>query len=209
MPAYAGIQQGGNAMYVPKHFGEDDAERLAMLIEENGFGVLVTVFAGRPFASHIPFIYDRGRNALLGHVARANPQWRHFPGGSEVMVLFQGPHAYISPSWYRSPGVPTWNYAVAHVYGSAQALEDPSRIKAIVERLTEKYEHDNKPPWVATYDPRMLNAIVGIEVAINEVQAKFKLSQNRSATDRAAVIAKLEASGSESSLALAKLMRRK
>jgi transcriptional regulator len=196
-------------MYVPKHFSEDDVERLATLIGENGFGAMVTISEGRPFASHIPFIYDRGRNALLGHVARANPQWRHFSGGAEVMVLFQGPHAYISPSWYLSPGVPTWNYAVAHVYGRAQALEDPSRIRAIVEALTDKHEHDNKPPWAATYDPRMLNAIVGIEVAINEIQGKFKLSQNRSAADRTAVIAKLQASGAGADLALAKLMAEK
>lgn len=196
-------------MYVPKHFGEDDREKLAALIDENGFGVLVTVCDGRPFASHIPFIYDREANLLLGHVARANPQWRHFSSGSDVMAIFQGPHAYISPSWYLSPGVPTWNYAVAHVYGRAQALDEPSRIKSIVERLVEKHERDNKPPWVPTYDPRLLNAIVGIEVSIKEVQGKFKLSQNRSAVDRAAVVAKLEGTGSESNLALARLMGNK
>lgn len=193
-------------MYVPRHFGQDDGDKLATLIDENGFGVLVTVSEGRPFASHIPFIYDREANVLLGHVARANPQWRHFSSGSEVMVVFQGPHAYVSPSWYLSPGVPTWNYAVAHVYGSAEALDEPSKIKGIIERLAGKYERDNKPPWVPTYDPRLLGAIVGIEVRIREVQGKFKLSQNRSAADRAAVIAKLEASGSEGNLALARLM---
>ena len=193
-------------MYVPNHFCEDDAEKLAALIEENSFGVLVTVADGRPFASHIPFLYDRVSNVLLGHVARANPQWRHFSSGSDVMVLFQGPHGYISPSWYLSPGVPTWNYATAHVYGSARALEEPSRIKTIVEGLTAKHERGNQPPWAPTYDPKMLNAIVGVEIAIREVQGKFKLSQNRSAADRAAVISKLAASGSEADLALAKLM---
>ena len=193
-------------MYVPNHFCEDDAEKLAALIEENSFGVLVTVAEGRPFASHIPFLYDRGANVLRGHVARANPQWRHFRPGTEVMVLFQGPHGYISPSWYLSPGVPTWNYATAHVYGSARALEEPSRIKTIVEGLTAKHERGNQPPWVPTYDPKMLNAIVGVEIAIKEVQGKFKLNQNRSAADRAAVISKLAASGSEADLALAKLM---
>jgi transcriptional regulator len=193
-------------MYVPKHFAEDDADKLAALIEDNSFGVLVTVTDGRPFASHIPFLYDRAENMLLGHVARANPQWRHFSSGSDIMVLFQGPHGYISPSWYLSPGVPTWNYAVAHVYGSARALEEPSRIKTIVDELTGKHERGNQPPWVPTYDPKMLNAIVGIEIAIKEVQGKFKLNQNRSAADRAAVILKLSASGSEADLALAKLM---
>lgn len=196
-------------MYVPRHFSEEDAAKLARLIAENSFGMLVTVAEGRPFASHIPFLYERDTNVLLGHVARANPQWRHFSGDGEVLVVFQGPHAYISPSWYRAPGVPTWNYAVAHVYGRARALEDPAAIKPIVERLTEKYERHNERPWVPEYDPRMLNAIVGVEVAVSEVQGKFKVSQNRPAADRAAVIAELEASGSEANIALAALMKEK
>src|SRR5687767_1665333 len=127
-------------MYVPAHFSEDDAEKLARLIEENSFGMLVTVAEGRPFASHIPFLYESDKKVLRGHVARANPQWRHFSVNTEVMVVFQGPHGYISPSWYRAPGVPTWNYAVAHVYGRARALEEADAIKPIVEALTQKNE---------------------------------------------------------------------
>jgi len=196
-------------MYVPKHFSENDAEILGAFIDEHAFGVLVTVSEGRPFASHIPFLYERESGTLLGHVARANPQWRHFSDAADVMVLFQGPHAYISPSWYLAPGVPTWNYAVAHVYGSARALDDPSRIKDIVERLTQNYERSNRPPWVPAYDQGMLQAIVGIEIRIKEVQGKFKLSQNRSAADRAAVVSRLEATGSENDAALARLMKGK
>jgi len=194
-------------MYVPRHFSENDAEKLAAFIDEHAFGVLVTAFEGRPFASHIPFLYEREANTLLGHVARANPQWRHFSNETDVMVLFQGPHAYISPSWYLAPGVPTWNYAVAHVYGSARTLDDPSRIKGIVERLTQKYERN--PPWVPAYDDGLLQAIVGIEIAIKEVQGKFKLGQNRSDADRAAVVSRLEATGSENDAALARLMKGK
>ena len=196
-------------MYVPKHFKENDREKLAAFIDEYAFGVLVTVAEGRPFASHLPFLYERQTNALLGHMARANPQWQHFSNGADVMVLFQGPHAYISPSWYLAPGVPTWNYAVAHVYGSARALDDPSRTKVIVERLTEKYERNNRPPWVPAYDQGLLQAIVGIEIGIKEVQGKFKLGQNRSAADRAAVVSRLEASGSDSDSALARFMNGK
>ena len=196
-------------MYVPRHFNENDAEKLAAFIDENAFGVLVTTSEGRPFASHIPFLYERESGTLLGHVARANPQWRHFSDASEVMVLFQGPHAYISPSWYLAPGVPTWNYAVAHVYGSARALDDPSRIKDIVERLTQNYERNNQPPWAPAYDQGMLQAIVGIEIRIKEVQGKFKLSQNRSAADRSAVVSRLEATGSQNDAALASLMKGK
>jgi len=193
-------------MYIPKHFKEDDDEKLAAFIHENAFGVLITAFKGRPFASHIPFIYERESKLLFGHVARANPQWQHFSNKADVMVAFQGPHAYISPSWYVAPGVPTWNYVAVHVYGSAQALDDQPSVKGIVERLTNRYESGNRPPWVPTYDERLLGAIVGIEIRIKEVQGKFKLSQNRSAADRAAVVSKLEATGSESDWALARLM---
>ena len=195
-------------MYVPKHFEKEDGDQLAAFIDENAFGVLVTVSEDRPFASHIPFIYEREANVLLGHVARANPQWRHFSNGADVMIIFQGPHAYVSPSWYLSPGVPTWNYVVAHVYGSAQALEDRPSIQRIIERLTQKYERSNNPPWVPKYEKRHLEAIVGIEVKIKAVQGKFKLSQNRSAADRAAVVAKLKSTGSENDLALARLMEK-
>jgi transcriptional regulator len=202
-------QNSFHAMYLPKHFKEEDAEKVASFIDENAFGVLVTVFEGRPFASHIPFIYDRESQLLLGHVARANPQWQHFSDDADVMVLFHGPHAYISPSWYAGPGVPTWNYVAAHIYGSAQALDDPSRVKSIVERLTERYERNYEAPWVPTYDQGLLSAIVGIEIRIKEVQGKFKLSQNRSAVDRARVVSKLQGTGSERDSALAKLMERK
>ena len=194
-------------MYIPEHFNENDADKLAAFIDEHAFGVLVTVSEGRPFASHIPFLYERETNALFGHVARANPQWRHFSNAADVMVLFQGPHAYISPSWYLAPGVPTWNYAVAHVYGSGHAVDDPSRIQDIVERLTQKFERNNQPPWIPAYEQRLLQAIVGIEIRIKEVQGKFKLGQNRSAEDRAAVASRLEATGSENDSALAGLMK--
>ena len=194
-------------MYIPRHFNEDDGEKLTAFIREHAFGVLITTVEGRPFATHMPFIYEPESKRLLGHVARANPHWRHFSSGEDAMVLFQGPHAYVSPSWYVAPGVPTWNYATVHVYGSARALDDPSQVKRIVEGLTEIYERDNTPPWRPSYDERMLGAIVGIEIAVREVQGKFKLSQNRSAADRAAVISKLDGTGSENGSALAMLMK--
>jgi len=193
-------------MYRPRHFHEEDADKLHALIAENPFGVLITVVDERPFASHIPFIYERQNSILLGHVARANPQWQHFSNGQPVMAIFQGPHAYVSPTWYVDPGVPTWNYAVVHIYGAAKAIEDRSKIQEIIERLTERQEHRSETPWVPRYDERLLNAIVGIEIVVSEVQGKFKLGQNRSAVDRASVISKLTASGSEANAALAKLM---
>ena len=194
-------------MYIPKHFEENDADRLAGLIDENNFGVLVTVTDGKPFASHLPFLYDRERNVLRAHVARANPQWRQLSGGGEVLAIFGGPHAYISPSWYTAPGVPTWNYVVTHVYGTARALDDPSAVESIVHALTAKHESRNPTPWTPSYDPRMLNAIVGIEIAITKIEGKSKLSQNRSAADRAAVIERLEASADPGDVAVARAMK--
>ena len=194
-------------MYIPKHFEENDAERLAELIEEYSFGVLVTVAGGKPFASHLPFLYDREKHVLRAHVARANPQWKHLSGAHEVLAIFGGPHTYISPSWYLTPGVPTWNYVVTHVYGSARALEEPSAVESIVHALTSKHESRNATPWTPAYDPRMLNAIVGIEIAITKIEGKSKLSQNRSAADRAAVIERLEASGDPGDAAVARAMK--
>lgn len=193
-------------MYRPKHFEQSDAGKLSTLIAQNPFGTLVTLAAERPFASHIPFLHDAQDALLLGHVARANPQWQHFQGDRQVLTIFQGPHAYISPTWYVDPGVPTWNYAVAHVYGTARAIEDSAQVRKIVERLTAREESRFETPWVPRYDPRMLQAIVGIEIRISEIQGKFKLGQNRSAADRAAVKARLGDSGSENGIALAKLM---
>lgn len=123
-------------MYVPEHFKESDAERLAVLINGNSFGMLVTAPEGVPFVTHLPFLIERYGNSqgrLLGHMARANPQWQHFSSGSEVVAIFQGPHAYISPSWYASPGVPTWNYAVVHLRGIPRLIEDESELAALID----------------------------------------------------------------------------
>jgi transcriptional regulator len=193
-------------MYIPNRFKEDDAETLAAFIDENAFGLLVTAVDGRPFASHIPFLYEPESQRLSAHVARANPQWQHFSDTADVMVVFQGPHAYISPAWYVDPGVPTWNYVAVHAYGIARAVEDPSDIRGIIARLTERYERNNAPPWLPTYDERLLSAIVGIEISVKALEGKFKLSQNRSAADRAAVISKLKETSSEGDAALARLM---
>jgi transcriptional regulator len=194
-------------MYLPEHFREDDEETLGALVDRYPFGALVTSRDGVPVANHVPFIYDRKTRTLLAHVARANPQWRDLSGTSQVLVIFQGPHAYISPTWYVEPGVPTWNYAAVHVYGSVTTLHGPARVADIVERLTARFERSQQRPWQPTYDESLLHAIVGLEIKITRVEGKLKLSQNRSAQDRAAVIARLEASGADSDAALAGLMK--
>jgi transcriptional regulator len=193
-------------MYIPSHFRETDERVLAEFIDAYAFGTLVTVEGARPFASHLPFLHDREGRRLHAHVARSNPQWQHIAANADVLVMFQGPHGYVSPTWYATPGVPTWNYTAVHVYGRARALDDATATGRHVEKLAARFERGSAAPWVPEYDARMLSGIVGIEIAIGEIQGKFKLSQNRSAEDRTRVVARLEAGGTDESTALAKLV---
>ena len=121
------------------------------------------------------------------------------------MVIFQGPHAYISPSWYASAGVPTWNYVAVHIYGLMRALTEPKSVENVVLALTEKYERNSKEPWKPNYDPKMLGAIVALEIRVREVQGKFKL--NRPVTDRERVIDALSGLDDHNAKAIAALMR--
>ncbi len=188
-------------MYLPDHFKESDPERLAALIRNYPFGMLVTVHEGLPFVSHIPFLYERRDNSvslLVGHVAKANPQWQDLAQNQTALVVFQGPHAYVSPSWYGSPGVPTWNYAVVHVYGKARLVEDEEAIERLVERLTAVYESEQSNPWKPDLSgarrTKLLEMIVGFEIEVQEIQGKYKLSQNRPSEDQRSVINQLSQS---------------
>jgi transcriptional regulator len=193
-------------MYIPKHFEQTDERALWDLVDEHSFGTLLTVVGGQPFASHLPFLSDRAARVLHCHVARANPQWQHLASSSRVLAIFAGPHGYISPTWYEEPGVPTWNYAVVHAHGEARIVDDIEHTRRHVEALAARFEHGRAAPWVPDYDARRLAGIVGIEVRVGKLEGKFKLSQNRSAADRANVVAQLTASGSDNDAALAHLM---
>jgi len=193
-------------MYVPKHFEESDPKALAAFIDAHAFGTLVTMDSERPFATHVPFLHDAEQGVLHAHVARPNPAWRHVAERPDVLVTFQGPHGYISPTWYADPGVPTWNYAAVHVYGRATTIDDAVATGRYVERLAARFERGSARPWVPDYDSRMLAGIVGIEIRITEMQGKFKVSQNRSAADRERVVARLAASGTDNDAALARLV---
>ena len=121
-------------MYVPKHFEVTDEDEIFAFIEANAFGQLVSVLGDRPFATYMPFLVSADRKTLLGHVAKQNPQHSEIDG-QEVLITLQGPHDYISPSWYSSPGVPTWNYQAAHIYGKCSVFDEPGRLRKVVERL--------------------------------------------------------------------------
>lgn len=194
-------------MYLPPHFRETDEAALAAFIDAHSFGALTTVVEGKPFATHVPFLYEREQRTLHCHIARANPQWTHFAASPDVLVMFLGPHGYISPTWYASAdAVPTWNYAVVHVYGRARAVDDAALTGQHVERLAARYESGSAAPWVPRYDRRRLAGIVGVEIEITEIQGKLKLSQNRPRADHEGVVAKLRASGTDNDVALAKMM---
>ena len=191
-------------MYIPRHFEVTDDDQIFAFIEANGFGQLISSVQGKLFSSHIPFLLSSDKQKLVGHLAKQNPQHSDIDTQS-VLVTLQGPHAYISPSWYRSPGVPTWNYQAVHIYGVCQVFDDREKLKILVESLTEKYESSFQVPWQPDYKASMLGAIIGIEITIDEIQGKFKLSQNRPAKDKQRVIEQLSKSGSAS---LARAMRR-
>lgn len=207
-------------MYLPKHFEETDLGTLHTLIEAHPLATWV-VGGGTdiaPTVNHIPFLLDRRRGThgtLIGHVARANPVWRQ-PGRS--VLVFQGPHAYISPGWYASKRehgkvVPTWNYAVVHAHGQARAIEQPDELRALVGRLTDTHEARQAVPWKVgdappDYIDQMLKAIVGIELPIDQLVGKWKVSQNRPAADRAGVQAGLSSRDEPGATGMAALVAR-
>lgn len=200
-------------MYIPDHFKETNPERILALIESNPFGALITAPEGVPFVSHLPFLFKLSNSLqgkLLGHIARANPQWQHFTESSEVLVVFQGPHAYVSPSWYSSPGVPTWNYAVVHLRGKPKLIEDYAELGVLVEQLTHIHESHMQTPWkpnlTGEQHSKLLSMIVGFQIEITDIQGKFKLNQNRSIEDQQRVIQELKKSNYQTNTSVAKLM---
>jgi transcriptional regulator len=202
-------------MYVPASFRVSDEKTLHAFIETYDFGTVITATSAGIVASHIPIVLRHGGDklVLVGHVARANDQWRHLDGGAEALVIFQGPHAYISPSWYATaPAVPTWNYAAVHVYGKPRANEDPVFTASALEALVARYESTRTRPWRTEDLPgefyaKLATGIVAFEMPIERIEGKFKLGQNRPEEDRVGMLAGLEAEGSPNADALAAFIR--
>jgi transcriptional regulator len=189
-------------MYIPKHFREDDITTLHKFMQAYSFATLVTQHEGVPFATHLPFILDTQRGShgtLLAHMAHANTQWHDFNSEQEILTIFQGPHAYISPSWYEVElSVPTWNYAVVHAYGIPHLIEDGEELYKLLKTLIETHEAQFKNPWPFQlpegYLQKMIRGIVGFEIEITRLEGKFKMSQNRTESERENVIAALQES---------------
>jgi transcriptional regulator len=169
-------------MYIPASFAMRDREQMVQFLQENSFGILFSQVQGRPFATHVPLLLDAEGNKLFGHLAKANPHCRELDG-AEVLVVFQGPHAYISPSWYvERQGVPTWNYIAVHVYGNCHIVRDEKTLRALLREMVRFYE-PNSPlldHLDEEYYVKMANAVVGLEIEITAMEGKAKLSQNKS-----------------------------
>ena len=191
-------------MYLPEHFKVSQQDEIFAFIGANAFGQLISIDEQRPFASHLPFLIANDRKTLLCHLARQNPQWRSL-AEQQVLITFLGPHDYISPSWYDNPGVPTWNYQAVHVYGHCRVFDAAAELASLVDTLSERYESGFDNPWQPQYRDAMLKAIVGVEITIDEIQCKYKLSQNRPIADQQGVVDHLQQSGSK---ALAEAMRK-
>lgn len=199
-------------MHVPEHFSEKNLATLHEWIERWNFGTLVTSHRGRLETSQIPFLLDRERNVLLGHVARQNRQWMSLLNAEDLLVQFNGPHAYVSPAWYSQPGgVPTWNYVSVQVRGKAELVKTESETIDLLRRLSDTHEARHNAGWhIDHLDPAQLKSlcqnIVCFRIQIGSIEGKAKLSQNRSKKDQLGVCRELAASQDTMLQALSKLM---
>ncbi len=209
-------------MYLPSHFEEKRLDVLHELVRTHPFGTLVTSNQGHLDANHIPFeLVQDGTpfGTLRAHVARANPVWRDFSPEMEALAIFQGPQAYITPSWYPSKqesgkAVPTFNYMVVHAYGPLKVIDDAEWLRGLVTRLTERHEANRAQPWQvsdapADYIDKMLSAIVGLEIPVTQLIGKWKVSQNQPEANRQGVEAGLREIGSPGAIAMADAVGRR
>ena len=202
-------------VYLPPAFTESRPAILVSHIEKHNFGMLVSHGAAGLVASHIPFLVEchADKVHLLGHLARPNPQVEDLTRGGEVLTIFSGPHAYISPSWYaEGPAVPTWNYVDVHAYGTVSLIEEADWLSRLLLRLSDRHEATNPAPWrmqdlPEPYLQGMIKGIIGFEIAVTRLEGKYKLSQNRPAIDRPRIIAGLERREDADAGAVARLMR--
>lgn len=199
-------------MYISKLYREEDRVKIFEFLKQNEFATLVTHDGDKPVASHLLFeVTDDGESLFLnGHMSRANPLWKTFDKNPEVLVIFQGPHTYISPTWYNHVNVPTWNYQAVHLYGVPRVV-DGDEYYAILSRLIARYEGrtsyrmENLPQ---DFVEKQMNGTVGFQVEVTRIEANYKLSQNRDDEDYHNIIERLNQREDEMSHAVAKAMKR-
>lgn len=199
-------------MYTPKLYREEDHERILEFLKRNNFPALVTSDGEKLIATHLPVeVVETGNDTLkiYSHMSRANPQWKSF-GEQEALLIFQGAHTYISPTWYNHVNVPTWNYMMVHVYGKARVV-DGEELKSTLGRLVERHEAAGDyrmESLPGEFVEKELKGAVGFVVDVTRIDAGYKLSQNRNDEDHANIIRELELRGDEESSRVAEAMRR-
>lgn len=202
-------------MYIPEYFRVRDHEDAVKFMRVNPFAILISSTEGGPFATHLPIFVRAGKSEekiiLRGHVAKANPHWRYLEQQPQCLTIFHGPHSYISPSNYTArESVPTWNYGAVHLYGNAQVFSSPEALLGILHELIQTFEPAYASQWASldeAYRERMLKQIVGFEIKVTKVEAKFKLGQNRPREDQQNMIASLEKADDTAASGVARLMK--
>ncbi|MBA4495159.1 FMN-binding negative transcriptional regulator [Paenactinomyces guangxiensis] len=201
-------------IYIPKHFQEQDLTQICAFIKEYSFGILTSVKDCKPIASHLPFVVEQEEKSirLFGHMAVGNPLWKTFEG-QEVLVIFHGPHAYVSPSYYNSKlSVPTWNYIAVHAYGQARIITDNHESRKTLLKMIHKYEPVYEKQWEQLpeeYVQKMLKGIVSFEINVTRFESQFKLSQNKTEDERMLIIQGLKKSGNRTISEIAAWMEKK
>ncbi|NNJ88760.1 MAG: FMN-binding negative transcriptional regulator [Eudoraea sp.] len=172
-------------MYIPPKYKNEDLVEVKDFLRSNSFAILINTLKGRPWATHTPLELDRdkdGNDILIGHIARANPQWGAFEANSEVLCIFNGPHSYVSSSWYKEEEVPTWNYIAVHIYGTLSVMSE-SEVLTWLHGLVDRYEKDEETPLslkdMSPATLRQVKGVVGFRIKINKIEAAYKLSQGR------------------------------
>lgn len=203
------------SLYIPEHFATHDRATIARLVHDHPFATLITPHSPEPLLTHLPLLHVADREphgTLFGHFARANPHSR-IAAGAESTAIFHGPHAYVSPSWYADPSgaVPTWNYAVAHAHGTIEFARDAGETRAVLDLMIQRFEAGRDTPWTLGLAPErlaaMVGAIVGFRIRVKRLDAKLKLSQNRTPEDRRRVAAGLDNEQHHDAAATASWMR--
>ena len=199
-------------MYIPQQYKNENLEEVKEFIISNSFGILINHQNGKLWATHIPLELDKdisGNDILYGHIAKANPQWKYFVENEEVLCIFNGPHSYVSSSWYTEEEVPTWNYIAVHIYGKLK-IQGEKALMASLHKLVDKYEQQSDNPVslnnMSRNTLRQVKGVIGFEIEISDVQAAYKLSQGR-LQDHPKIIQELEKSDVAGSHEIAKAMK--
>ena len=199
-------------MFIPEHYKNNDLSEIFAFLKRNSFGILINTINGKPWGTHIPLELGKnqeGKDVLVGHIAKANLQSKNIKDGDEVLCIFNGPHSYISSSWYQHEEVPTWNYIAVHVYGSVK-IQTADELLSSLHELVDKYEQKSEHPIslddMSKKTMRQVTGIIGFEIIVNDIQAVNKLSQGRS-HDHPKIIEELEKQGSAEK-AIAKEMKK-